>query len=333
MEEIKKESNGRGNVILLTVIAIVTMIIVVIGATFAYLASSVQDSDTSNINAATNAGSDLLMMNAGDDVEIVANLENFYEGAGNLTGMVGASVQLSTSSTEEVTYDYRVYLTIPHNDFEYSSGTCYTKNVDANVVADSYDACMENSESNVWATLDGIGYACYGPSEKVANEYYSNELTCLSSSANMWAPANTAELVFDLYQSVDGVTDADACLTAGVCVSNTREVIPGLTNQTACVPDESSTNTWLANIYDSSEGICYEVVKTADLTELTTTDEKGYSLIDNASISATNGTARHYYRGIVTLINFGHNQIVNGNKTFNGVLNFERIVEEEPVTP
>ena len=51
--------------------------------------------------------------------------------------------------------------------------------------------------------------------------------------------------------------------------------------------------------------------------------------MDTVSISATNGGTRHYYKGVVTLINFGHNQIVNGNKSFNGVLNFERIIPTE----
>ena len=334
MEEIKRESNGRGNVILLTVIAIVTMIIVVIGATFAYLASTVQDTDASNINATTNAGSDLLLMNAGDDVELVANLDNFYDGAGNLTGQVSASVQLSTSNPETVSYDYRVYLNIPHNDFEYSSGTCYYKPVAGNIPADSYEACMENNSTNIWATYDGTGYACYGTSEKVPvddsrNHFYGDKVTCLTQPTHMWAPNDTAELVLDLYQSTD-VADASACLSGGVCVNDKRQIVNGVTTQETCVPDGDSTNTWINNIYGSTDNVCYSVVKTVDLTELTTSDDEGYTIIDKATISAANSTSRHYYKGIVTLINFGHNQIVNGSKSFNGILNFERIIPEEP---
>ncbi|MBE6147929.1 MAG: hypothetical protein E7167_00240 [Firmicutes bacterium] len=325
MEEIKKESDGRGNVILLTVIAIVTMIIVVVGATFAYLASSVQDSGVSNINATTNGGSDLLLINAGEGIDIVANLENFYDGAGNLTGEVDANILLQTSSETPVTYDYRVYLTVPHNDFEYSSGTCYSKTDSGSIVADSAAACKENNPSNIWATTNGTSYACYGASNPVSNTFYTNEVTCLSNPTYMWAVADTAELVLDLYKSTDATVDKITCEAGGVCVNDKREIVSGATSLSACTSN-SVDNTWLPNVYE--DGICYNVTKTADLTMVTTTDGSQYALVDNMSITATNGGTQHYYKGIVTLINFGHNQIVNGNKTFNGMLNFERVIKD-----
>ena len=323
MKEIKKENDGRGNVILLTVIAIVTMIIVVVGATFAYLASSVQDGGVSNINATTNGGSDLLLINAGEGVNIVANLENFYDGAGNLTGEVDANILLQTSSTTPVNYDYRVYLTVPHNDFEYSSGACYSRPASDVIPAQDEAACKANNASNIWATIDGNTYSCYAPSLPVSNSFYTNEVTCLSNPSYMWSTSNTAELVLDLYKSTDTHVEKATCEQAGICVDAKRQPVTSATSLAECTQNEE--NTWLPNIYE--EGICYSIIKNADLTTVTTTDGREVALVDTITISAVNGGMQHYYKGIVTLINFGHNQIVNGNKTFNGMLNFERIAE------
>ncbi|MBE6155459.1 MAG: hypothetical protein E7164_01730 [Firmicutes bacterium] len=326
MREIKKEADGRGNVILLTVIAIVTMIIVVVGATFAYLASSVQSGDISNINATTEGGSDLLLINAGEDLSLVANLDNFNETAGNLTGQVDANVLLQTNNKNEVTYDYRVYLTVPNNDFEYTSGMCYVKPATDAIVVDNQEDCLADSSSNVWATVDGTGFACYASPTQVVNAFYTNEITCLSNPNYMWSQSNIAELVLDLYQSTGESVEKATCEAQGVCVSNTRTIVGGVTTSADC-KSNNPNNTWLPNI--SENGLCYGVIKTADLTTLTTTEGTNLSLIDSVSIKATDGQTKHYYKGIVTLINFGHNQIVNGNKAFNGSLNFERIIPSQ----
>ena len=323
MKDTKGESNGRSNVILLTVIAIVTMIIVVVGATFAYLASSVSPGDAANVNATTNAGSDLLLFNAGEDISIVANLENFYEGAGNLTGTVDSNVILQTNSLEGSTYNYGVYITVPQNDFEYSSGTCYTKPAGATIEVDSASACLEENGTNIWATEDGESYACYGTSERVVDTFYTNEVACLTNPKYIWSSSDAAELVIDLYRNNEE-TDETTCTTAGVCVDSKRQVVEA--EDAAACKSAASSNTWLPNIYEN--GKCYGVVKNADLTTVITNEDTKLNLIDSVAISATNGKTEHHYKAIVTLINHGHNQIVNGNKAFNGVLNFNRLVSE-----
>jgi len=319
----KGEGNGRSNVILLTVIAIVTMIIVVVGATFAYLASSVDSDDVSNINAVTNAGSDLLLFNAGSDIELLATIENFSDEDPSLSNTVNADVVLQTKSTEGVTYNYGVYLTVPQNDFEYTSGTCYAKSEVA-VVAGSAEECASNNASNIWATEDGESHACYTASTPIAGVAYNNQLACLAGSRYMWSPLDAAELVIDLYRNDESLTEEAACTSAGVCVDNKRGIVEA-SDASSCTA-AASTNTWLPNIYE--DGMCYSVVKTADLTTVVTNEDTKLSLIDSVAISATNGGTAHYYKGVVTLINHNHNQIVNGNKKFNGFLHFERIVSE-----
>jgi hypothetical protein len=147
--EMKKEHTGRDNVLVLTVIAIVTMVIVVVGATFAYLASNVGAGDDSNIQASTQGSSDLLLFNAGEDINIVATNDNFSAVSGNLVGTSDASVLLKTTSETAVTYNYKVSLAVSHNDFEYSSGACYTRTEAIGSAADSYETCKEFNSNNI----------------------------------------------------------------------------------------------------------------------------------------------------------------------------------------
>ena len=321
MKDTKGEGNGRSHVILLTVIAIVTMIIVVIGATFAYLASSVSPGDAANVNATTNAGSDLLLFNAGDDISIEATLENFGPEAEDLTASVDASVILQTNNPEGSSYNYGVYLTVPQNDFEYTSGVCYVKPEGATIEVDGAEACIAENPKNIWATLDGEAFACYGESNRVVDTFYTNEVACLTNSKYMWSSSEAAELVLDLYRSNDEA-DETTCTAAGVCVNDKRQIVEA-SDASACKAAASS-NTWLPNIYEG--GMCYGVVKTADLTTVKTNEDAKITLIDSVVIESVDGGAEHYYKGVVTLINHDHNQIINGNKSFNGTLEFNRIL-------
>ena len=319
MKEEGKESNNRGNIILLTVIAIATMIIVLVGATFAYLASSIQDEDIANIEAVTSAGSDMLLMNAGEDIEINANITNFYEGAGNLDDSIDASVTLQTTSTTPITYNYNVYLDITSNDFEYSSGMCYVKPSSVYTAGTSYETCKEGNSTNIWAT-DGTDYTCYGATSSVVTDaFYNNSMGCLTNANYVWAPENSAELVFNLYQVDSSITDSTTCTNAGRCVDRLYSEVSSITNQAAC--EANLDYTWVPNIYEND--MCYAVIDTQDLT----TAQNRISLLSNVAITATNTRVVDYYKANVTLINYNHNQIINGNKTFNGTLTFERVTE------
>jgi len=310
----KKENNAeKGNVILLVVIAIVTMIIVVVGATFAYLASSVQDSGSSDINVTTEGGSDLFFINAGTDLSVTANLENFAEGMPSLFDTTTASVYLKTNSETERVYNYQMYLDIIGNDIVYSSGTCYPITTKIEELT-SKEAC---GQGNIWAT-DGDGYACYSPTEPVANSIYNNETYCLTSSTQMWAPEETPELILDIFKEDTSISGSAQCTGSGKCVASNLTVVEGITNEASCTGD----NRWVANIFE--EGRCHVLDKSFDITTATGT----YSLYDNIEMRVTNGELSHNYAAKLNLINFGHNQVVNGDKSFDASLTISRIIEQ-----
>lgn len=312
----EEREDSRRNVVLLTIIAIATMIVVLVGATFAYLASQVNNEGQANIQAATNVGNDMFLINAGNDMEIYADPENFYSGSGNQVDNTEATITLQSSSTSEVTYTYNAYVSVTTNNFEYTSGTCYRRSTEITGV--TANECTENS--NVWANTTG-GFGCFAtPSELVTGAFYDNEVGCLTGNNNIWVPAEAAELVIDLYKADATISSQASCEAEGICVDNMHAIVSGVSDQASC----TGTNVWIAAKYQT--GMCYIPVGTADLT--TALDDTQVSLLTNQTISVTNDTATDYYFAEVTLINFNHNQIVNGNKNFNATLTFARVIPE-----
>ena len=311
-----EEKNNKTQIILLTVIGLVTMIVVVIGATFAYLASTIESENTANINASTSAGSDMLLFDTGGDINLLANTENFGPENGNLTSTIDASVVFQTTQNTS-TEKYTMYMDVGTNDFEYSSGSCYVKSTEVQSAL-SKDACLNANDTNLWATTDGTNYACYGASDVVTGSY-SNQLSCLLNSNYMWVVDNSAELVMDVYATVDAA-DESACIASGVCVDSVRAI----TNDTAENCSAANGKTWLTNMYDN--GICYQATKTYDLTGYQ--DDDTFTIYNEVTINASAGyPVTNNYRIVTTLINFNHNQIINGNKKFEGTLTIARVTE------
>ena len=310
----EEREDSRKNVILLTVIAIATMIVVLVGATFAYLASQVHSEDQANIEAATNAGNDMFLINAGGDMDIYADIDNFYSGSGNQVDNTESTVTLQTASTTGVTYNYNAYVSVTTNNFEYTSGVCYRKATEVAGVTDK-DECTGNGNS--WAKTSA-GYACFsGTSEVVDGSFSNNSVGCLTDVRNMWIEEEAAELVIDLYKVDSSITTEGACTATGLCVNKLHTVVSGVTTQSGC----TGTNIWVPSKF--MDGMCYKTAAAADLT--TKASGTDVSLLQNVSISATNETKTDYYFAEVTLINYNHNQIVNGNKNFSAQLTFERI--------
>ena len=319
----EKYRDNRGNVVLLTVIAIVTMVIVLVGATFAYLASNIDGSRSANINATTNAGSDLFLITPGVDLSLTANETNFGPDNTNLSVNSTATIlfQTTNTATTGVTKNYEVKLEVVANNFEYTSGKCYQKPTGSDTILEGVTSKNNCTGTNMWAT-DGTSYACYerptAGFAPVLGSSYTNQLSCLSRSSYIWAPDEVAELVIDLYKNDPAITAESSCTQVGACVNNKRE-ITGATTEGTC------DGTWLPNIWE--DGICYHLETAKDITKAPS--ESVVQLIDNVAITAkstvNNGTTTDYYKPVVTFINFDHNQIINGQKNFGASLTFALI--------
>ena len=292
------EKDNKKNVILLTLIALFTMIVVVIGATFAYLASSVDTSKNKTIAVNTNATSDLLLINIDNPISISANTTNFGKKpdqmANDLKSSTAASVFLQTVSETEINYDYKISIKVDTNDLEYTSGICYRKS--SVVEALDENSCKENNASNIWAKYDGgNSLGCFTPDAE-ENTELTDEVHCLTSLNNIWEVSKEKELYVDLY-TTDNTIDNEPECSAG------------------------------DYIWDGS--ICYNSKVTTESIDLTDIKAGESIILKTDNIAASRGhNTRHEYYAVVTLDNKSHNQIVNSNKSFKGSLQIERVIAE-----
>ena len=107
--------------LLITLIGILTLLLTVVGATFAYFQA--QSTDNVNIDAGVNTGTtDNLSFKMGDGINIFATEENFGSGMGNLTDITTSTAILQANNTSnEAAANYNLYFVIDSNDFEYTT--------------------------------------------------------------------------------------------------------------------------------------------------------------------------------------------------------------------
>ena len=130
-----ENKNKRKSIIYLT-IGVLTLIVLVAGATYAYFQSQTKNgtSFSANVTAGTtdNLTFSINDLNVGygnitdDDgnngIVINANQQNFGEKANSIgDGVIGKAILIANDNTKEASYDYYVYVNIINNDLEYTS--------------------------------------------------------------------------------------------------------------------------------------------------------------------------------------------------------------------
>ena len=111
---------NKKQAIILSVVAIVALLSLILGATFAYFRASGNSGSSTNVNVTTYT-SDLLTFEIGDDIAVYANQTSFASGKGNATGSTFAKAILTANNkTNTATKNYYVYLNISENTFTYT---------------------------------------------------------------------------------------------------------------------------------------------------------------------------------------------------------------------
>ncbi len=107
--------------IIITLIGVITLILVVSGATVAYFVAQSSGNKTENMNVITDT-TDMLTFNIANDININANQENFAPNAGDIASSTTATATLKANNTNNTaTATYNIYLIIEANDFEYTT--------------------------------------------------------------------------------------------------------------------------------------------------------------------------------------------------------------------
>ena len=115
------EKINQKKALALSIVGVITLILVVVGATFAYFTAQTGDAGNINVNANT-ATTDNLSFQVGSAISLTANEEDFGQGTGNKSGSTFARATLTANNaTNNATRNYYVYLSITNNDFEYTT--------------------------------------------------------------------------------------------------------------------------------------------------------------------------------------------------------------------
>ena len=117
-----EEKNKMKGIIYLS-IGIITLVSLILGATYAYFKAVIGNEANANINATTSTTNNLTFSTEGD---IVLNVtaENLKNGGNDLSDTAIARARLIKSNTSEsATAHYNIYLLIEENELEYSSYT------------------------------------------------------------------------------------------------------------------------------------------------------------------------------------------------------------------
>ena len=112
---------NRKNTILLTVIAVATLLVAVVGATFAYFTAQGGTSVQTPVNVTTAQTSNGSFSTSGA-ITINATQENFGQDDGDQTGQATGTVTYTASSTAASDFCYTVTLDITANTFGYTTG-------------------------------------------------------------------------------------------------------------------------------------------------------------------------------------------------------------------
>ena len=109
--------------IILSVIASLALLVLIIGATYAYFQASGGDGTSTNLRVTTYT-TDVFNFEIGDDISIYADQTSFGSGKGNALGTTFAKAILTANNkTNTTTEHYNLYLNISDNNFKYAIST------------------------------------------------------------------------------------------------------------------------------------------------------------------------------------------------------------------
>ena len=238
--------NNEKKVLALSFIAVITLILVVIGATYAFFQNQGGGSDNIDVNANT-ATTDNLSFQVGDAINIYANESNFGSEDGNITDNTTATAILTANNaTNTATSNYYVYLDINTNEFVYT-----TENKEAELLLKVIDptgvevTTLGNLERKTSGGLTGFDITTYSGLITIADNY---EITANTSKTDTWQ----VEVILVNLDS-DQVENTGKIFNASLIIRDTSPI--GITNVST---SNITSNSITLNVDAESEN---EIVK------------------------------------------------------------------------
>ena len=113
---------SKKNAIVLSIVAVVTLIALVVGATYAYFKAQGGTGSSTDVKVTTYT-TDMLTFTTGNAISLYADQSSFGQEKGSLSGETFAKATLvANNKTNEATDNYYVYFNIENNTFKYTLG-------------------------------------------------------------------------------------------------------------------------------------------------------------------------------------------------------------------
>ena len=113
---------SKKNAIVLSIVAVVTLIALVVGATYAYFQAQGGTGSSTGVKVTTYT-TDMLTFTTGNAISLYADQSSFGQEKGSLSGETFAKATLvANNKTNEATDKYYVYFNIENNTFKYTLG-------------------------------------------------------------------------------------------------------------------------------------------------------------------------------------------------------------------
>ena len=113
---------SKKNAIVLSIVAVVTLIVLVVGATYAYFKAQGGTGSSTEVKVTTYT-TDMLTFTTGSAISLYADQSSFGSDKGSLSGETFAKATLvANNKTNEATDNYYVYFNIENNTFKYTLG-------------------------------------------------------------------------------------------------------------------------------------------------------------------------------------------------------------------
>ena len=113
---------SKKNAIVLSIVAVVTLIALVVGATYAYFKAQGGTGSSTDVKVTTYT-TDMLTFTTGSAIGLYADQSSFGQEKGSLSGETFAKATLvANNKTNEATDNYYVYFNIENNTFKYTLG-------------------------------------------------------------------------------------------------------------------------------------------------------------------------------------------------------------------
>ena len=113
MEENKKKMLSLG-------IAILVLLFIVVGATYAYFAAQIDSGSSTDVNI-TAESVDSLTFTTGEALSFSLTQDNMQQGGTNVEGSTTATASLIAGKDSSASYNYNVYVNISKNTFRYTT--------------------------------------------------------------------------------------------------------------------------------------------------------------------------------------------------------------------